>query len=865
MPSVIASWSGRIAEREARLPLLAYLQELAERNKAKWDGTPVPRPAFLEAVSAQRGSEDIPASENSQSFDHSITGRILLSPGICDAEHLSSALRQRSQSMAGDALWSIDPGATSLAFYSTELQQNITVPYAGVRLHGIAFRLYDPRQLYPDEDRLSFVFIDMPEFPELHGRMVNVYDRRQCQLFTGKLIDKADYYLAEPSIHLRYYLEDWYDLLMVWIKQFFLPDLTYRRHEEMSQFEEIKTMMDRLIESAGTEFAKQTIFEYLLERFEYEAEEWSDTIGSMAVELGTKVDSHSRLTLAEPLSTSKTVDDSKIERLYAKLYSKVEGRARSAMEEICDCGPAALPWIERALNEPQLKDQHWDWLDRIRDLGPPALPLFDSVVEKLLADGASTATQIFAARALAAMGSSADFRIQELLQSGNPDHRLIVRDFVLTNFTSDRIGAFLIELLRHRNGDLRLQACEYLALEIHPQGDPVLMLNPSDLIPHLVSQVAIAPEDMHQAIVDALCGLGVEGIAALQSLLSSPDKKLELAGLDGLLRILETGRAYLLLDTNTPKSILQKFTDRLEHPCAAIRVAAAVGLQRWGDYLASCLLGVEIKNVDRGVAIRAAKGVAKIAHASTEQAKLQESLNVRVVDENLDVISARRLAAAHLSATREPRPSTLLRLSRGLTDWEDPWRFEYLEAIEKAGQHSTLRLIIPKLLVATAAEPRLQILALKILANIQADPNLVLERMLVCLQSKVVSVRLAAATVLARLGPSPIEACVGLAEALLDRNDEVARVACQALGNQAKVAAVFVPNILDTASRFEVTAINALANINTAESRAAVKGLFCELHENESRRQAYRWLDEWKMITDESPPPEDDPSDEDDA
>ena len=30
-------------------------------------------------------------------------------------------------------------------------------------------------------------------------------------------------------------------------------------------------MMDRLIESAGTEFAKQTIFEYILERFENEA------------------------------------------------------------------------------------------------------------------------------------------------------------------------------------------------------------------------------------------------------------------------------------------------------------------------------------------------------------------------------------------------------------------------------------------------------------------------------------------------------------------------------------------------------------------------------------------------------------------
>ena len=46
------------------------------------------------------------------------------------------------------------------------------------RLSGIDFRLYDPNQLNPDADRLSFVFLETEAAPFLDGRLVQV-DRRE--------------------------------------------------------------------------------------------------------------------------------------------------------------------------------------------------------------------------------------------------------------------------------------------------------------------------------------------------------------------------------------------------------------------------------------------------------------------------------------------------------------------------------------------------------------------------------------------------------------------------------------------------------------------------------------------------------------
>jgi len=51
----------------------------------------------------------------------------------------------------------------------------------GVR--GIDFRVFDPRVLYPSEDRFSFVFLESKEAPFLDGLIAAIDDRE----FTAKV------------------------------------------------------------------------------------------------------------------------------------------------------------------------------------------------------------------------------------------------------------------------------------------------------------------------------------------------------------------------------------------------------------------------------------------------------------------------------------------------------------------------------------------------------------------------------------------------------------------------------------------------------------------------------------------------------
>ena len=48
------------------------------------------------------------------------------------------------------------------------------------RLAGLDFKLFDPRGLYPGEDRMSFVFLECPELPFLDGRLVEIASIEDC-------------------------------------------------------------------------------------------------------------------------------------------------------------------------------------------------------------------------------------------------------------------------------------------------------------------------------------------------------------------------------------------------------------------------------------------------------------------------------------------------------------------------------------------------------------------------------------------------------------------------------------------------------------------------------------------------------------
>jgi hypothetical protein len=166
----------------------------------------------------------------------------------------------------------------TLAVFSRSGEERFAVHVPAFRVHGIAFRLYDPRQLYSDEDWLSFVFVDAPDLPELDGQIVHALPCNERAALDDHWFQTADWAFDTPSLHLRYYLEDWFDLLMTWVKIFFISDLEYWRGTVLNRYDELKQSVDRLIASDGREVARQAVFEYLLESFEEEADRLEDEI-----------------------------------------------------------------------------------------------------------------------------------------------------------------------------------------------------------------------------------------------------------------------------------------------------------------------------------------------------------------------------------------------------------------------------------------------------------------------------------------------------------------------------------------------------------------------------------------------------------
>jgi hypothetical protein len=68
---------------------------------------------------------------------------------------------------------------------------------------------------------------------------------------------------------------------MAWIKIFFIPNLEYWRNAILNRFDEINDSIGRLIAAEGSDVAKQAVFEFILETFENEANQWDEEIAKL--------------------------------------------------------------------------------------------------------------------------------------------------------------------------------------------------------------------------------------------------------------------------------------------------------------------------------------------------------------------------------------------------------------------------------------------------------------------------------------------------------------------------------------------------------------------------------------------------------
>ena len=150
MSSVHVAWKGNCRSAEARTRLLDYLQRLARVS----DG--YLRPAERRHLTVVADGH-VAARANIERVDETRHGEILVSTDI--TAHPETLLTRAKE--AGLPIRSAGEGV-----------QHIVLDE--IRLHGIDFRLFDPRGLYPENDRMSFVFIESPLHHFLDGRLVKV-------------------------------------------------------------------------------------------------------------------------------------------------------------------------------------------------------------------------------------------------------------------------------------------------------------------------------------------------------------------------------------------------------------------------------------------------------------------------------------------------------------------------------------------------------------------------------------------------------------------------------------------------------------------------------------------------------------------
>jgi hypothetical protein len=281
MGSVYVSWEGRCQDRRTQEELVGFLRELARHSAVRLQGSAPARPAFLEFMTAQR-REGAARVEPIRTFDQELTGQIVLDPCLApDGQQLAEEVQK-----TGTELVAVEAGAKDKVEPFCLSLGSRGAPWClrlgRLRLFGIDFRLFDPRDLYPQADRMSFVFLDSPELPALRGCLAQVETREQCQAYPGEVIRSADWYVSPPNIHLRYYYEEWSDLLLGWVKYFFIPDLRYQRYEELPQYEAIRGVLEEQCRQHDSATTKRLVFDYLVDRFASEADEWTQRIGGMA-------------------------------------------------------------------------------------------------------------------------------------------------------------------------------------------------------------------------------------------------------------------------------------------------------------------------------------------------------------------------------------------------------------------------------------------------------------------------------------------------------------------------------------------------------------------------------------------------------
>jgi hypothetical protein len=274
MVSVGVGWAGS-CKREDQGELIDFLEALAELNDhiliAAKD---LPKDQLLEIIVAARQQNAGRPRPNIEIIDETLLEPILIDESVfndvLDFEEAALALRAPIAGIEGAPK---HESAYVLNLHGANSGRALCLSEGALR--GIDFRVFDPRGLYPGEDRASFVFLQS-EHAVLDGRICAAFHRTTCPgLVRFEDIKGGDWVLTRPDIHLRYFLEEWFDLLLSVVKFFFMPDLYFWRHEAMSGYAKYSEQFRQTQAELGVTAAQAAAIDQVIEAFIAEIQSWA--------------------------------------------------------------------------------------------------------------------------------------------------------------------------------------------------------------------------------------------------------------------------------------------------------------------------------------------------------------------------------------------------------------------------------------------------------------------------------------------------------------------------------------------------------------------------------------------------------------
>lgn len=257
MPSVDVLWKGNCRDPQIRYRLLGYLHRLASLSDTYLRQGE--RPFALSLVGDGHAA---PPRANIETIDHDVSGRISISSWI--SPHPETLITRAREA--------------GLNVVEPEGEGPHLIVLDRVRLRGIDFKLFDPEGNYPGGGRMSFVFLECPEYHFLDGRLVEIARGDGTGDAEGQrgggvnALRAGNVCLRSPSIHLRAYLEDWTDCLFSWIRYFVVGDFWWQRREELQGYSDYRGVFEELQTTRGAAHAEEATFDAVLGTFSQHAE-----------------------------------------------------------------------------------------------------------------------------------------------------------------------------------------------------------------------------------------------------------------------------------------------------------------------------------------------------------------------------------------------------------------------------------------------------------------------------------------------------------------------------------------------------------------------------------------------------------------